>query len=114
MNKIILIVIGAVIILIGIYLAFPSPDEVVPPGTCVIDDDCEVEKTCGCSQENKVCENPENCECGQKTCQYTITNFQECLDAGYPAMESYPRQCAVPGGDTFTEILEEELIESDQ
>jgi hypothetical protein len=115
MNKIILIVIGAVIVLIGIYLAFPSsPDEVIPPGTCVIDDDCDAEKTCGCSEENKVCENPGSCQCDKGTCQYAITNFQECIDAGYPAMESYPRQCAVPGGDTFTEILEEELIELDQ
>ncbi|MCK5017317.1 MAG: DUF333 domain-containing protein [Candidatus Peribacteraceae bacterium] len=34
-----------------------------------------------------------------------ITNFDECLAAGYPAMESYPRQCAVPGGETFTEKI---------
>src|SRR3989338_7748710 len=30
-----------------------------------------------------------------------ITNFQECADAGYPIMESYPEQCATPDGRTF-------------
>jgi eight-cysteine-cluster-containing protein len=33
-----------------------------------------------------------------------ITNFQECIDAGNPVMESYPRQCASEG-KTFTEEL---------
>ncbi len=32
-----------------------------------------------------------------------ITNFDECASAGFPVMESYPRQCAVPDGQTFTE-----------
>ena len=36
-----------------------------------------------------------------------IKNFDDCINAGYPAMESYPRQCAVPGGDTFTEVITE-------
>lgn len=30
-------------------------------------------------------------------------NFEECMRAGYPVMEIYPRRCAVPGGPTFTE-----------
>lgn len=34
-----------------------------------------------------------------------ITNFQECADAGYPVMESYPRQCRTPKGDSFTEDI---------
>ncbi len=33
----------------------------------------------------------------------TPRNFEECLRAGYPVMESFPRRCAVPGGPTFTE-----------
>lgn len=32
-----------------------------------------------------------------------INNFEDCIAAGNPAMESYPRQCAVPGGNTFVE-----------
>lgn len=34
-----------------------------------------------------------------------VTNFDECVAAGYPVMESYPRQCAA-GGQTFTEVLD--------
>jgi eight-cysteine-cluster-containing protein len=30
-----------------------------------------------------------------------INSFEECIEAGYPVMESYPEQCAVPGGQTF-------------
>lgn len=33
-----------------------------------------------------------------------ITNFEECIAAGNPAMESYPRQCKA-GEKTFTEII---------
>lgn len=39
-----------------------------------------------------------------------ITNFEECEKAGYPVMESYPRQCATPDGETFTEIIINECI----
>ena len=33
-----------------------------------------------------------------------ITNFEECINAGYPVMESYPRQCAA-NGETYVEII---------
>lgn len=38
-----------------------------------------------------------------------ITTFEECAAAGYPVMESYPRQCRTPGpsGQTFTEIIDD-------
>ena len=45
--------------------------------------------------------------CTQEITQPTITNFEECIEAGYPAMESYPRQCS-DGTNTFTEIISEE------
>lgn len=35
-----------------------------------------------------------------------ISNFQECVDAGNPVMESYPRQCRTDDGKTYTEALE--------
>ena len=36
-----------------------------------------------------------------------ITNFEECIAAGNPAMESYPRQCRDPISDrTFVEAIE--------
>jgi hypothetical protein len=34
-----------------------------------------------------------------------ITSFEECAAAGYPVMESYPEQCRVPGGASFTRTL---------
>ena len=37
--------------------------------------------------------------------QTVPTNFAECVAAGYPVMESYPAQCAVPGGPSFTQVL---------
>lgn len=38
----------------------------------------------------------------------TITTFRECVDAGNPVMESYPRQCR-SGETTFTEDIGNEL-----
>ncbi|NQU77810.1 hypothetical protein HQ544_03880 [Candidatus Falkowbacteria bacterium] len=35
-----------------------------------------------------------------------ITNFEECISAGNPAMESYPRQCMTEDGQSFTEEIE--------
>ena len=31
-----------------------------------------------------------------------IDSFEDCAAGGHPIMESYPEQCAVPGGQTFT------------
>ena len=31
----------------------------------------------------------------------SITNFDECVAAGNPVMESYPEQCRTPDGRTF-------------
>lgn len=38
-----------------------------------------------------------------------ITSFEECATAGYPVMESYPRQCRTPKGDSFTEDIGNQL-----
>lgn len=35
---------------------------------------------------------------------YPIDSFEECVEAGYPVMESYPRQCSA-NGQTFTEVI---------
>lgn len=42
-----------------------------------------------------------------------ITNFEECGVAGYPIMESYPRQCRTSDGKTFTEDIGNELEKTD-
>ena len=36
-----------------------------------------------------------------------VNNFEECVKAGFPVMESYPRQCRAPGGRLFFEIIQE-------
>jgi len=37
----------------------------------------------------------------------SINNFEECIAAGNPAMESYPRQCRTVDGQHFVEIINE-------
>lgn len=36
----------------------------------------------------------------------TINSFDKCAEAGYPVLESYPRQCKTPDGRTFVEEVE--------
>ncbi len=43
---------------------------------------------------------------GRQSADPLIANFQDCISAGYPALESYPRQCNTPDGRNFTEIIE--------
>lgn len=45
------------------------------------------------SSDTPAVENPRGSE---------ISSFEECKAAGYPVMESFPEQCAVPDGGTFT------------
>jgi hypothetical protein len=33
----------------------------------------------------------------------TVLSFEDCVAAGYPVMESYPRQCKTPDGRTYAE-----------
>ena len=42
-----------------------------------------------------------------------VTNFKECIEAGNPAMESYPRQCRA-NGKSFTENIGNLLTMKDQ
>jgi hypothetical protein len=42
-----------------------------------------------------------------------INSFEECLGAGYPIMESYPRQCKTPEGQTFVEDIGNALEKAD-
>ena len=37
-----------------------------------------------------------------------IDSYEECVAAGYPIMESYPEQCHVPGGSTYTRVTTDE------
>jgi hypothetical protein len=42
---------------------------------------------------------------GRTPPEVAIVDFEECARAGYPIMESYPRQCATPDGKQFTEVI---------
>lgn len=39
-----------------------------------------------------------------------ILSFEDCAAAGYPVMESYPRQCKTPDGRTYAEELPQPKI----
>ncbi len=43
--------------------------------------------------------------CCKPTETTSITNFEECIAAGNPAMESHPRQCRTPDGNHFFEEI---------
>ncbi len=43
--------------------------------------------------------------CCKPTDASSITNFEECIAAGNPAMESYPRQCRTSDGQHFVESI---------
>lgn len=37
-----------------------------------------------------------------------VNSFEECAEAGYPIMESYPEQCRTPDGRNFTKQIPEQ------
>lgn len=39
--------------------------------------------------------------------KFQPASFEECVAAGYPIAESYPRQCFTPDGKSFTETVEQ-------
>ena len=49
----------------------------------------------------------------QATAIADIDSYEECVEAGYPVMESYPEQCATPDGTTFTREVEDDPTLSD-
>ncbi len=44
----------------------------------------------------------------QKENYSNIKSFEDCAVAGFPIMESYPRQCRAGNGTVFTEVISEE------
>lgn len=41
----------------------------------------------------------------------SISSYEECIAAGYPALESYPEQCRTPDGKHFVRKLSEEELQ---
>ncbi|OGY42337.1 MAG: hypothetical protein A2Y67_04390 [Candidatus Buchananbacteria bacterium RBG_13_39_9] len=108
------------------YLVAGTPDE-----SCLLDSDCKIKQThcgycgdCGnavnknwqqyCPFKNHYftiyCEPcpPLQVRCLRGACRENIkqqvVDFESCIAAGNPVMETYPRQCSADG-QTFTEIL---------
>jgi len=50
---------------------------------------------------------------GENGGELVITNFNECVEAGYEIMESYPRKCRTSDGETFIEDIGNELEKLD-
>jgi hypothetical protein len=126
-----LLIIGTMLLLIavleGIYAFIPqervekSPEEqacIISGGTVKTVHCCKSVNdfpntcslgACGCSLEYS--HEVKFCDCGDPRekcwngtlCVPPILNFQGCVNAGYPVMESYPRQCKTPDGRSFTE-----------
>ena len=44
---------------------------------------------------------------------FPVNSFLDCVAAGFPVMESYPRQCATEDGRSFTEDIGNELEKLD-
>ena len=88
---------------------------------CVFDDTASEWETLGIAEateemeEAPVVEVPEVVETPDEETEepsdITITNFDECVAAGNPVMESYPRQCIDSDGQTFVEevMMQDEL-----
>ncbi len=54
------------------------------------------------------CTQPANGKTGDGQRAREINDFAACVEAGYPVMESYPRQCRTPNGLTLFEKIEED------
>ncbi|MFC1629852.1 Gmad2 immunoglobulin-like domain-containing protein [Patescibacteria group bacterium] len=52
-------------------------------------------------------------EAPSETPGLSINSFEECIAVGYPILESYPRQCKTPDGETFIEDIGNELEKLD-
>lgn len=53
------------------------------------------------------------CDCLGQPVPPLISNFEDCVAAGYPILESYPRQCTTPDDKIFVEDIGNELEKID-
>lgn len=113
-------------LVLGVYLLKRTVPNLTEVTKCSVDSDCVLfgktgDCNCGCYLKGNLptdsggecfCQAPENCKCLNGKCegvfesQTDINSFEDCINAGNPAMESYPRQCRTQNGETFTEALD--------
>lgn len=111
------IILLVIAIILGIYTLLPTEYLLAYSKDCVNDNDCVVfgeTGVCNCGCFNKdykwesggecFCAAPISCKCVENKCEgiFEINSFEDCVKAGYPVMESYPRQCRA-NDKTFTE-----------
>jgi len=88
---------------------------------CIDDSYCVVygetgDCNCGCYHKDSLpsetggecfCAAPDSCKCLDSKCEGVfegeVDNFDKCVGAGYPILETYPRQCKTENDQTFTE-----------
>lgn len=58
------------------------------------------------SNDNKGVDNPQ-------ISYEEISSFEECAEAGFPVMESYPEQCKTPDGRNFVRMFSEDDVPQD-
>ena len=80
-----------------------------PPVACTLEyapvcgmDDKTYGNTCALNAEHMKLKHEG--ECSEK---HLIKNFDECVDAGNPVMESFPRQCKTQDGEHFVEVIDD-------
>jgi len=131
MNKIIVAIIIIVVVATVFYLMSQSilaPEngrvsETEQDGTkeCIDDSYCVVfgetgDCNCGCYHKDNIpletggecfCATPLSCKCLDGKCEGVfegeVDNFDKCVEAGYPILETYPRQCKISDIQTFVE-----------
>ena len=109
-----------ILLIVTLFFLLTTPMEIVSK-ECTDDSDCVVfgetgNCNCGCYNKNHLpsgmggecfCLAPKSCKCVNGKCESVfeeeINNFDECVKAGHPILESYPRQCKTPDDRTFTE-----------
>jgi hypothetical protein len=97
MKKIIIaIILIALIILAGLYY-FVNKTEKEVIGGDIDSKGCLIAAGYSFNESEKECVR----EWSYESDRYQVNNYQSCVDAGYPVMESFPEQCMTPGGRIF-------------
>ncbi|MBN1645456.1 hypothetical protein JW868_00275 [Candidatus Woesearchaeota archaeon] len=99
------------------------PEPVCHPQNCVNKESIKQPNpalACTLQYEALAAYSAEDCMCLDNKCtnkkvwaSENVDSFVECEEAGYPVMESYPRQCTTPDGRSFVEAVNETVEQDD-
>ncbi len=114
-------------LVVGVYLLKQSVLDSTDVAKCSVDSDCNLfgetgDCNCGCYLDSDLpensggkclCQAPSDCTCLNGKCegifeiQTEINDFEDCIAAGNPVMESYPPQCRTQDGRMFTATIDD-------